>query len=77
MFKQVADRGIADRFLPKVVSSFATFQHMHLRGPTIFDSFSLELLHESFATESDAGSGDDLECFGTDVPRAVLYLFKY
>ena len=41
------------------------------------DVGSLASSLESFATESDAGSGDDLECFGTDVPRAVLYLFKY
>ena len=39
------------------------------------DVGSLASSLESFATESDAGSGDDLECFGTDVPRGVL--FKY
>ena len=35
------------------------------------DVGSLASSLESFATESDAGSGDDLECFGTDVPRGV------
>ena len=36
------------------------------------DASSLASL-ESFATASDAGSSDDLECFGTDVPRGVLF----
>ena len=41
------------------------------------DVGSLASSHESFATESDAGSGDDLECFGTDVPRGESCLSIY